>query len=185
MPEMTDLVNDSKAETGLLSPVKSEAGSSTAGTDERGPRSPASTEINDEEDLGMQAEKLLEGLGGDDDDKIPTPRESIRMSRRRKEGASDERTQRRRRRQLAMSASEASLENHSRDSVISQASTEDGGNEVAFQDIIEEPGKEDGEDDDDEGGETPRPIKTKDMGADALIITPPSPDGKAKMDGAG
>jgi hypothetical protein len=191
MPEMSELVNDSNAETGLLSPVKSEAGSSSAGMDDRPLLSPGLTEINDEEDLGTQAEKLLQGLGGqngDDDDKIPTPRESIRMSRRRKEGASDERAQRRRRRQLALSASEASLENHLRDSMASQAS--EGVESVASSErdngvIPEEPEKE--EEEDDEDGETPRPQKTKDVGADrdAVIVTPPSPEWKAKIDGAG
>lgn len=177
MPEMGDLVREEKAESGLLSPVKSDAGSSSAGTDDRGLLSPS---INDEEDLGDQAEKLLAGLGGgSDDDKIPTPRESIRMSRRRKEGASDERAQRRRRRQLAMSASEASLENHTRDSMLSQASTEAGDADEAPTNgtIPEEPEEEDDE------AETPRPAKTKDVDAD-VIITPPSPDGKIKTDGA-
>jgi hypothetical protein len=172
MPEMSDLVNDSKAEGGLLSPVKSEAGSSVGG--EGGLLSP---EINDDEDLSAQAGRLLEGLGNSDDDgKVPTPRESIRMSRRRKDGASDERAQRRRRRQLAMSASEASLENHnmSRDSMASQASTgEDAGLNGS---VIEE--------EDEEDGETPRAAKVKnvDAGGQEVIVTPPSPDGKLKMD---
>jgi hypothetical protein len=190
MPEISDLVNDAKAEDGLLSPVKSEGGSAS-GTDDRPMLSPALTEINDEEDLGTQAEKLLQGLGGengeDGNDKVSTPRESIRVSRRRKDNASDERAQRRRRRQLAMSASEASLENHIRDSMASHAS--EGLESVASSErdkddvIPEEPEKEE---DEDEGGETPRPQKTKDVDADGdtVIVTPPSPELKAKMDGA-
>lgn len=186
MPEMSDLVSDSKAENGLLSPVKSETGSSSAGTDDRGLLSPVSVGINDDEDLGTQAEKLLEGLGGDeDDDKVPVPRESIRMSRRRKEGASDERAQRRRRRQLAMSASEASLENHARDSMASQASTEDGTGEPTSGRSGTIPEEPENEEDNDEGGETPRPAKVKDVDTEAVIITPPSPQAKAKLDGAG
>merc|ERR1711881_176347 len=186
MPEMSDLVNDSKAENVLLSPVKSNTGSSSTGTEERGILSPGSLAINDEEDLGMQAEKLLEGLGGDDEDgKIPIPRESIRMSRRRKEGASDERTQRRRRGQLAMSASEASLENHVRHSMASQASTEDGNGELAREkntSILEESESEVG--DDEEGDETPRPAKLKNIDDGAVIVTPPSPRDKAKVEEA-
>lgn len=188
MPEISDLVNDTKAENGLLSPVKSDAGSSNASIDERSILTPTSMGINDEEDLGTQAEKLLEGLGGDndddDDDKLPVPRESIRMSRRRKEGASDERAQRRRRRQLAMSASEASLENHARDSIASLASTDEGSAEAPFSDrtTIPEESEQDGGEEDGEGGETPRPAKIKDVDAQAVIVTPPSPNGKANLD---
>jgi hypothetical protein len=168
MPELGELVREEKAENGLLSPVKSEA----SGSDLNSPTT-VSSGINDDEDLGTQAEKLLEGLGGDDDgdDKIPTPRESIRMSRRRKEGASDERAQRRRRRQLAMSASEASLEErgHVRESAeIESVGTGKG-------DAIPEE-----EDEEEEGGETPRPVKTKDAEGEGgeVVVTPPSPDRK-------
>ncbi|KIV98923.1 uncharacterized protein PV09_09310 [Verruconis gallopava] len=177
MPDMSELVNDAKAENGLLSPVKSEAGSSADG--DRPLLSPGLTEINDDEDLGTQAEKLLEGLGGGDDDKIPAPRESIRMSRRRKENASDERAQRRRRRQLAMSASEASLENHIRDSAISE-SVESMENNEKDKNVIPE-------EEEDEGGETPRPNKTKDVDIDddTIIVTPPSPEVKAQADETG
>jgi len=42
MPEISDLVNDTKAENGLLSPVKSDAGSSNASIDERSILTPTS-----------------------------------------------------------------------------------------------------------------------------------------------
>jgi cytokinesis protein len=186
MPELDELVNEGKAENGLLlSPVKSEASS----VGEGGMLSPALTEINDDEDLGTQAEKLLQGFGegsdGDEAGKVPTPRESIRMSRRRKEGASDERAQRRRRRQLAMSASEASLENHTRDSMMTNASEGMESVTSSRNSIIPE-GNED-EEEEEEGGETPKPPRTKDVDVDGdtVIVTPPSPEGKVKMDGAG
>lgn len=171
IPELAELVNDNRAEHGLLSPVKSEAGSST-GTDD-GPLS-AGLSVSDDEDVTARAEKLLQGLGDDSGDEVggvPTPRDSIRMSRRRKEGAVDERAARRRRRQLALSASESSLENHMRDSVDSSVlagSTEGGGHDA----IPEE--------DEEEGGETPKPVRTKEVDVD-VVVSPPSPEGRRAL----
>jgi cytokinesis protein len=131
MPEMDELVKPSAAD-GLLSPVRSEGGSSVAGNSDDGPPSAGLESINDDEDVADQAERLLQGLGGAEDSEdgegggtVPVPRESIRMSRRRKEAGEDERSRRRRRRQLAMSASEASLEGRGpRDSAQSYQSSE-------------------------------------------------------------
>ena len=84
-----------------------------------------------------------------------------------------------------MSASEASLENHVRHSMASQASTEDGNGELAREkniSILEESESEVG--DDEEGDETPRPAKLKNIDDGAVIVTPPSPRDKAKVEEA-
>jgi cytokinesis protein len=175
MPEMDELVQTPALEEGLLSPVKSEGGLSSSGTDENPPLS-AGLSVPEEEDVADQAEKLLQGLGGasggeeEGEERVPIPRESIRVSRRRKEGAEDERSRRRRRRQQAMSASEASLENHSRDSHTIRE--EDGGNEQEIN----------GEEED--GGETPKPpqhdggnvYRERNSDTPVTIISPPSPE---------
>ncbi|QDS76761.1 hypothetical protein FKW77_001715 [Venturia effusa] len=173
MPELDDLIKPRSGVTdGLLSPVRSDGDQSPVSNDSNTPTVP---EGEDDEDVADRAEKLLQGLGGGDEGEenlVPVPRESIRMSRRRKEGAEDERSKRRRRRQLALSASEASLENqHSpavdRGSVMSSeggASTEDSqGGEVNVNGngIREEQ---------EEGGETPK------ANGGLVIVSPPSPD---------
>jgi cytokinesis protein len=190
MPELGELVKSPSSDdgNGLLSPL-SEGGMSSerGGSDENGPLS-AGLSINDDEDVADQAERLLmglksEGADGDDDDEgvdgvaSPVPRESIRMSRRRKEGAEDERSKRRRRRQLAMSASEASLEMHAgsvRDSTTSSVGLRDSTLGSSRSDSRQEGIKEDADDDD--GGETPKqPQPNGDIGAPDMIISPPSP----------
>jgi len=176
MPDLQELVKSpSSAEGDMLSPVRSEISSSQGGSEEGGPLS-AGLSVNDDEDVADQAERLLLGLKGEgsaDGDEVelgdgvsPVPRESIRMSRRRKEGAEDERAKRRRRRQLALSASEASLENHTRNSGASYRDSTSG--------QAEGPGE------DDDGGETPKqPQAHGDVGDDMsrhVIVHPPSPD---------
>jgi cytokinesis protein len=158
MPELDELVRTTskEGEEGLLSPGVSEGGMSV-GSESTQPNS-AGLSIEEEEDVADHAAKLLEGLGGGEDDLIPVPRESIRMSRRRKEGAEDERSQRRRRRQLALSASEASLENHahSRDSVGTGTGS------------IREEGEDERQQEEEEGGETPK-------ANGVILVSPPSP----------
>jgi cytokinesis protein len=164
MPELDELVSPRGDEGGdLLSPVRSDGGTSSAGSEGTQPNS-AGLSIEEEEDVADRAEKLLMGLGGEgEDDLIPVPRESIRMSRRRKEGAEDERSKRRRRRQLALSASEASLENHTH----ARDSADGMGGSIREED--DRPESRGGQDDDEEeGGETPKANGT-------IIVSPPSP----------
>jgi cytokinesis protein len=163
MPELDELVKPHGDEGGdLLSPVRSDGGMSSAGSEGTQPNS-AGLSIEEEEDVADRAEKLLMGLGGEgEDDLIPVPRESIRMSRRRKEGAEDERSKRRRRRQLALSASEASLENHT------HARDSTGGSIREEDDERPESRGRQQDDDEEEGGETP---KANGM----IVVSPPSP----------
>jgi cytokinesis protein len=162
MPELDELVKPRDDEGGdLLSPVKSDGGTSSAGSEV--PPNSAGLTTEEDEDVADRAEKLLMGLGAEgEDDLSPVPRESIRMSRRRKEGAEDERSKRRRRRQLALSASEASLENQTH----ARAST-DGSIKEELENGRPESGTG-GEDDEEEGGETPKANGT-------IIVSPPSP----------
>lgn len=175
MPELDELIKPrSDITDGLLSPVRSDGGQSTVSNDSTIPTVP---EDGDDEDVADRAEKLLQGLGGEDEgdeNLIPVPRESIRMSRRRKEGAEDERSKRRRRRQLALSASEASLENqHSpaidRESLV----TSDGGASAMDSEGAgngDRPNRSADEEEEEQGGETPK------ANGGLVIVSPPSPD---------
>lgn len=174
MPEFEELVKprgENEAD-GLLSPVRSEGGQSSIGSEGANPS--AEMSIEEEEDVADRAEKLLQGLGGEDDDGenlVPVPRESIRMSRRRKEGAEDERSKRRRRRQLALSASEASLENQHSPTTDRSSMRDSAGGSIRQDD--ERPGSRTGDnagDDEEEGGETPKASNG------VVIVSPPSPD---------
>lgn len=165
MPELDELIKPRVDVTdGLLSPVRSEGGQSSLSNDSNTPIVP---EDVDDEDVADRAEKLLQGLGGDEEGEenlIPVPRESIRMSRRRKEGAEDERSKRRMRRQLALSASEASLENQ-------HSPTIDRGSVGVSSSVGTEETLNGGVDEDDEeGGETPK------ANGGLVIVSPPSPD---------
>lgn len=154
--------------------MRSDGGQSSVSNDSNAPTVPVD---GDDDDVADRAEKLLQGLGGDEGEEnlVPVPRESILMSRRRKEGAEDERSKRRKRRQLALSASEASLENqHSpvvdRESMV----TSEGGADAR----VDEEGtngngivKENGEEEEEEaGGETPK------ANGGLVFVSPPSPD---------
>lgn len=188
MPELGELVKSPTSDD-LLSPVRSEAGSSAAGNSDDGPLSAGLDSINDDEDVADQAERLLQGLGGAEDSEdgegngpVPVPRESIRMSRRRKEAGEDERSRRRRRRQLAMSASEASLEDRGgpRDSTQSFRTDTSAGDHAIGEESMEllGDGAKDGKiDEEDEGGETPRQNGDAGGAVGKVIVSPPSPDG--------
>ncbi|KAF2428043.1 hypothetical protein EJ08DRAFT_651133 [Tothia fuscella] len=201
MPELGELVKSPPSDGDLLSPVKSDGGVSSngTGTSDDGPLSAGLSSINDEEDVADQAERLLQGLGGGEESgedgvgAIPVPRESIRMSRRRKETGEDERSRRRRRRQLAVSASEASLEDrgagvNGRDST--QSFRTDGSGlgaesmeQMGGADIIE---KSNGDriEEDEGDGDTPR--QQGDGAKGVVIVSPPSPDGTpTRRNGAG
>lgn len=173
MPELDELIKPrSDVTDGLLSPVRSDGGQSSVSNDSN---TPTVEEGEDDEDVADRAEKLLQGLGGDDEGEenlIPVPRESIRMTRRRKEGAEDERSKRRRRRQLALSASEASLENQHSPTIDrgSVMSSEGGG--VGNGSERGDEGRRNGnvDEDEEEGGETPK------ANGGLVIVSPPSPD---------